>query len=290
MDFRPPLAFIQPESRHRALWKHYLEAKAEKDRPSCLGAACTGCAACSDTVQVTAMTRHPGPKPQSESSLALCSALLASKARFQPCHVAIELGPGLVGSVSAYRASYILRMLSRHRPGIESSVFEARELYAPDLENWYGWCVYSLIGPVPRRLGTMVEGLPWCRVLGTQPRPSALDIELSLGKWEPARLESARKIFETWSAESGRGCTSRKTTQGWLFSQGEKAGADSKPGSDPSLIRRDEILILQLPSIQGQRLKSLASRLEKALGEGTVARVRGWDGMDYGSSGTIASH
>ncbi|HEY9054222.1 MAG TPA: hypothetical protein VIO60_05330 [Rectinemataceae bacterium] len=278
--FRPPLSFIVPESRHLALWKHYTEAKSGKDRPSCLGASCTACSACSDPGEVATMTGHSGPGSYSESLISICSSLLSAKSRFQPCYAAVELGPGLAGAESAYRSSWILRSLSRLRPGIESLVFEAREQFVPDVDTWYGFCVYALYGPAPRKLGKMLAGLPAFWPLETPPPNSILlDLELELGPWSESRLAASREAFESWSTDSGLGYTSRKMTSGWAFSSNSREKAGKKALPTARLERIQERIALGLSLSGARRLRGLVSILGEVLYEDPVVRVLGWESL-----------
>ncbi len=123
-----PFPFLDPVVPRRKSYARYLDAKALRERPSCLGAACMGCGACDGPLadQKAALEGHEldaaGPDDV-EAVLATASALR------KPCEswVAWRLEPGAAIAPPAYAATLFRRRLFALLPGLVDDVITAAD-------------------------------------------------------------------------------------------------------------------------------------------------------------------
>lgn len=127
-SWRPPLEFMEDDSRHAVLRAHYEAARAEVDRPGCLGSSCSDCGACDDGAGRVRMVRHRGPHASPYALVERTSKLLGAKAKFAWHAVDIELPESIARATDAYRSAWLLRVLFRAWPESVKFVFSAREL------------------------------------------------------------------------------------------------------------------------------------------------------------------
>ncbi|HUW41308.1 MAG TPA: radical SAM protein [Rectinemataceae bacterium] len=201
--WRPPLAFVEEDSRHDRLYAHYLEARAFRDRSSCLGSGCSDCGACDDPEDRAFLAGHkieegPGDFPER------LGRLLAAKRSFARIFARVDVPASLLGATDSYRAAWLLRRLAAASPGVEPAVFEAREALFSEgpmagmLGSCHGLCVFALFGPDAEavRKAARSAGLD---LLDAAPEPSAVEVEIGLS---PPYGAGAYAALRSWlSAE-----------------------------------------------------------------------------------------
>ena len=290
--FRPPLAFAASPSRHEILYRHYLEARARRDRLPCLGSTCSACGACETVGEIKAMTGHNSAIPGQGSLARRIRALLAAKDRFQALSVAVYLPESMAGAEPAYRASWVLRKLSSLAPGLENLVFEARELFFlpggsfpflfPGGSPWYGWTAFDLFGPAIPSLASRLSEAPdpGIRLLGSHPEPGRLFVDF--GPF-PAPTAPLKAAFTRFCATRDMEFTARKSGGGWTFDMSSGSVGRKLVGS--AVIEESGDAFLLRLGVGGKTdLRPLAEDLERSTAISLPASVLGWEGFP-GSSG-----
>ena len=228
--WRPPLPFLDPGRDSDLLRAEYLEARAGRDRPACLGEGCRDCGACEDAGARAFIARHR-VAPPAEGLIDRITRLTAAKAAFRPVYAEVDLPAGLSGSTEAYKGAYVLKELGRLVPGSEQSVFEAREALfcrggAFGLgEGFSGKTVFALYGPRPSRVAEIAAAAGFA-VLPAGPdrgAPALLRIEAEVG-FPPGGTESGRILasFREWLAEARIACTESRRGSARVFTVAAK--------------------------------------------------------------------
>lgn len=212
-DWAPPLATWNGATLRR----HYEAAKRFVDRPPCLGTGCSDCGACDEAEEcrfITGHATHPLPIPDYIGRL---TRLMATKSTFPVVYAKVVLPESLAGSTDAYRSSWIMRRLSAAAPGVESVLFEAREILfsrAP-LDGMLGGaftgaCVFALSGPVPDRIRKAAVATGFAP-LDTVPRPGRIELEVRIpSPWSGEALAALR----AWLSEERVGFVETRTGDG----------------------------------------------------------------------------
>ncbi len=298
-DYRPPLAFIEEESRLSVLRRHYLEAKDCLDRPSCLGKACSGCGACDDPSEIGMMTGHPPAVLPNSLWPQKIEALLLAKSKFPPVFVEVDLPPDLSDAEASYRRSWVLRRLSDSVEGAETIIFDAKEaLFSEDApfgelfknsSSRFGKSVLALYGPDPKKIGLALwrlikNGSPAKagsadsgdlivkKLLDSAVEPSLVRIELRMAS---EKSEAVHRAFEAFAAKNGLSHTALREGKGWSY-RFSPASSGRKLFSEARLETKNRISILSISAGEKATLSPLVEALEEACGERLSARIAGW--------------
>lgn len=289
-DYRPPFAFLEPEAHHETLYNHYMEASSFRDRPPCLGGRCSGCGACDDGRQVRLMTEHRFLHPSQPRYGDMMRAISKAKRSFATVRLAADFPASLALACDEYRASRLLRDISRIAPGAERHVFFARELLFAEGTPYsglcgktgrWGWSLFGLSGPDAGELSRIVSVLESRAV---SPGDEGIQYRAVPDRESPARrvcletripgLESAaaRAIFEEFLARAGLSHTTLCAETGYIFKFRESSEG-KKFLFAASLRDSAEGLVVSMEAGQKAAIESLASGLSAAAGFRASIRV-----------------
>ncbi|MGO8692415.1 MAG: radical SAM protein [Rectinemataceae bacterium] len=210
--WRPPLAFAEEESQHELLYEQYLEARAFRDRPLCIGGPCAGCGACVEPEDRAFLVEHRIDEP-GEGFTERMGRLLSAKRNFPRVFVRVDLPPSLLGATAAYRSSWLMRRMMTAAPGTERLVFEAREILFSDgplakmFPFFCGVCVFEVFGP-DREAIRRAAGAAGLTPLESLPEPSKVDVELSIA---PPHGAGAYKALRAWLSGESIGVVERNS-------------------------------------------------------------------------------
>lgn len=224
-DWRPPLAFLDLDPK--TLHQEYLEAKAWRDRPACLGGDCGGCGACPDGEAIALITGHRTGEASPEN-VDRITRLTAAKAAFKAVHVDVVLPAGLGGSTPAYKAAWVLRRVLAAGEASELQVFEARDSgFAEDGDyglpgGYTGPTSYALYGPRAEAVLGLAKKAGYApSVLGPEGLPLAparLRLALAIPRQAgPGRDEEALEAFRRWLASLSLAATELAAPEGRAF-------------------------------------------------------------------------
>jgi hypothetical protein len=226
-DFKPPLAFIEDDFRHAALWSHYTAAIGFQDRASCFGGRCSACAACTDGEEREAMTGHRIEGPRQKSGyLRDLAAITLEKGRFASILIEARIPEELAFADTAYRISWLCRSLFSADQTAASLVFEIKEsLFVPGSAfgttilpgiGRFGISLFSVFGPSKERLAALLTRLgaqiPGLKVVeNANPSEAALNI-----RFQGIRLDFLGKAMADWLGAT-LPYTVKKTESAWRF-------------------------------------------------------------------------
>jgi hypothetical protein len=201
-QWRPPLAFVEENSQHETLYEQYLEARAFRDRPLCLGGVCTDCGACVEPQDRAFLLAHRIEEPVGDFPERV-RRLLVAKRDFPRVLVRADLPNSLLGATASYRSAWLMRRMMAAAPGMERALFEAKELLfsegplAEMLPSFFGVCVFALFGPDAEaiRRGARAAGFA---LLESMPAPSKVSVEVLIAP--PFGSVAYAKLRE-WLAE-----------------------------------------------------------------------------------------
>jgi len=282
-EYRPPLAFLEDGQGFGLLHDHYLEAKALKDRPGCLGKECTACGVCGDGDEIEAMSGHELTVPPIIRHVEKIEALLAAKARFAPAFAMLDYPPGIAGSHSAYRMSWLLRDMSARIAGAENVVFEAKELLFhgntpfgelfAEGESWHGRSAVALYGPDAKRTAQLVSRLSGMSLLEAEPHPSALAVEITLPE---GHVDAVRKVFGESCENQKLAFTAKKEDGGWSY-EFSASSRGRRVFSEARLRETEGATLLSLTLGEKARLSPLLDEIAASSGFRPGVSITGWN-------------
>ncbi len=283
--WRPPLEFIEDESRHAVLRAHYEASRAWVDRPGCLGASCSDCGACDDGAARVRMVRHRSAHASPYGMAERTAKLLAAKAKFAERVVDVDLPEGIARAADAYRAAWLLRTLFREWPEAAAFVFSAKELLfakdrpfagtlGPHAGRW-GRTRFALRGPdavllekAAARLAGMglspaaavAVGAPAATLAPAAPRWADLEFSGSAARALAAELGAwmeASGIAHTLRQGNGEStCEISKASLGKKVIE-RASWSDRTPGGDGTDYRYGDAFMLRISIGERARLATL---------------------------------
>lgn len=165
-SFTPDFGFIEPPPHFATLYRHYREASEFKNRPLCLGSACSGCEVCGSKDEIRFMTSHVLTQPKETAYIQRLAKLMEAKARFTPIFIDVTMSQDFAFATSEYREASLLKYFFTVFSGSERLLFTARELLFSKNEAFesilkprygrFGMSRFALYGPDPSRIEAML--------------------------------------------------------------------------------------------------------------------------------------
>ncbi|PKL08473.1 MAG: hypothetical protein CVV51_08770 [Spirochaetae bacterium HGW-Spirochaetae-7] len=158
-DYPFAYPFVRPIASKDVTWERFRDARAARERHSCLGASCAGCGACSDGER--AFLEAHAIDTVSESDMHDIEAIVAAKRRPQELYIRAALSRASAQAHPAYAAAQFLCGLYAVVPSIVSVVWRAEDAFLASSEGlerlpgaWGDTC-YRLLSSKPLDVATL---------------------------------------------------------------------------------------------------------------------------------------
>jgi len=225
-DYPFPYSFVTPVASREHVYRRFLDAKASRERPTCLGGDCAGCGACDDADgnggERAFLAAHRLDEA-SERDLRDVESIVAAKRKPYETWVRAALSREAAAAPPAYAAASFRRALYAAVPALVDTVWTAEDALLKSkaglerLPGAWGDTVYRVLSSAPIDQ-TALEAAGYV-VLESAPVPERLFLELRL---PGASLAEAVRLVADFLNASAMPHTLRKEASGSAFVVSDK--------------------------------------------------------------------
>lgn len=181
-DYAFAYPFVKPLASRDVTWERFLDAKAARERRTCLGSSCAGCGACNDDER--AFIEAHTLDTVSDRDMRDIEAIIAAKRKPRDLFIRSTLTRAYATAHPAYAAANFLSGLYAAIPSLVDVVWKAEDAFLASGEGlerlpgaWGDTC-YRLLSSRPLDAASLKS--VGYDVFGQAPAPSHVTIEMSL--------------------------------------------------------------------------------------------------------------